>query len=163
MAIEDRSLTAAWFGGGDISTDDDMFRLLLDSSGDGIYGTDMAGNCTFLNPACLRLLGFENEDDLLGKHVHTLVHHTRANGEPYPVEECQIYQAFHYGFGVHVEDEVMWRTDGSSFPAEYWSYPVQRDGAMVGCVGYLVALTNFGFMASGVITTDEAVSSMKGE
>ena len=134
MTIEDRSRTAAWFGGGDISTDDDMFRLLLDSSGDGIYGTDMAGNATFVNPACLRLLGFEKEDDLLGKHVHTLAHHTRPNGEPYPVEECQIYQAFHHGFGVHVEDEVMFRTDGSSFPAEYWSYPVKRDGETVGCV-----------------------------
>jgi PAS domain S-box-containing protein len=123
-----------WFGESDVSTGEDLFKLLLDSTGDGIYGTDMAGNCTFANPVCLSLLGFASEDEFLGKHVHTLVHHTRPNGDPYPVEECRIYQAFHNGEGVHVEDERMFRADGSSFQAAYYSYPVVQDGELVGCV-----------------------------
>jgi signal transduction histidine kinase len=73
-------------------------------------------------------------DDLLGKQMHELVHHTRPNGEPYPVEQCRIYQAFREHRGTHVDDEVMFCSDGAPFPAEYWSYPVERDGELVGCV-----------------------------
>jgi PAS domain S-box-containing protein len=113
---------------------DELVRLLLDSTGEGIYGVDMAGNCTFANPACVKLLGFEGVDEVLGKQMHELVHHTRPDGEPYPVEQCRIYQAFREHRGTHIDDEVMFRSDGSPFPAEYWSYPVERDGELVGCV-----------------------------
>ena len=112
----------------------EFVRLLLDSTGEGIYGVDLKGNCTFANPACAELLGFESVDVLLGKQMHELVHHTRPNGEPYPVEECQIYQAFIKGKGTNIDDEVMFCADGEPFPAEYWSYPVRKDGELVGCV-----------------------------
>lgn len=112
----------------------DLVRLLLNSTAEGIYGIDNQGNCTFANPACATLLGFDSVDDLLGQQMHKLVHHTRPNGEPYPVEECQIYQAYHRGEGTHVDDELLFRNDGSSFPAEYWSYPMIRDDRLIGCV-----------------------------
>jgi len=117
-----------------LAGNDEVVRQLLDSTGEGIYGVDLEGRCTFANPACLRLLGYENDADLLGRNMHELVHHTRANGEPYPERECRIYQAFREHEGTHVVDEVMWRSDGSSFPAEYRSYPVERDGELAGCV-----------------------------
>jgi len=120
---------------------DQLVRLLLNSTGEGIYGVDMDGNCTFANPACARLLGYESVDQLLGEHMHNLVHHTRPNGEPYPVKECRIYQAFREHRGVHVDDEVMFCADGKPFPAEYWSYPVERDGELVGCVVTFVDIT----------------------
>jgi PAS domain S-box-containing protein len=101
----------------------------------------MQGNCTFANPACARLLGFETAEELLGKQMHELVHHTRPNGEPYPVEECQIYRAFREHEGTHVDDEVMFCSDGKPFPAEYWSYPVEHDGELVGCVVTFVDIT----------------------
>ncbi len=113
---------------------DELVRLLLNSTGEGIYGVDLDGNCTFANPACARLLGYKSVDELLGRHMHDLVHHTRPNGEPYPVGECRIYQAFREHKGTHVDDEVMFCSDGKPFPAEYWSYPVDRDGELVGCV-----------------------------
>ncbi len=97
---------------------DELVRLLLNSTGEGIYGVDLDGNCTFANPACAKLLGYESVDQLLGQHMHNLVHHTRANGEPYPVEECCIYQAYREHQGINVDDEVMFSADGSSFPAE---------------------------------------------
>ncbi len=121
---------------------DELVRLLMDSTGEGIYGIDLSGNCTFANPACAKLLGFESDAELLGQHMHNLVHHTRPNGEPYPVEECRIYQAFHEHKGVHVDDEVMFRKDGRSFPTEYWSYPLERDGELVGCVLTFVDITD---------------------
>ena len=107
-----------------------LVQLLLESTGEGIYGADLDGNCTLANPACLDLLGYESDGDLLGKNMHALVHHTRPNGENYPVEDCRIYRAFREHEGVHVDEEVMWRSDGVSFPAEYWSYPVERDAAV---------------------------------
>jgi PAS domain S-box-containing protein len=122
--------------------DDELIGLLLDSTGEGIYGIDMDGNCTFANPACLRLLGFEDTTELLGRNMHELVHHTRSNGEPYPVEECRIYRAFREHEGTHVDDEVMFRKDGSRFSAEYWSYPVERNDKLVGCVLTFVDITD---------------------
>ena len=114
--------------------DDGFVHLLLNSTGEGIYGVDLQGNCTFANKACIRILGFESDAELLGRNMHELVHHTRPNGQPYPMEECQIYRAFREGEGVHVDDEVMWREDGSSFYAEYWSYPIEQDGELQGSV-----------------------------
>jgi len=116
-------------------------RLLLNSTGEGIYGVDLQGNCTFANPACVSVLGFGSDEDLLGRNMHELVHHTRPNGEPYPMAECRIFQAFRAGEGVHVDDEVMWREDGTSFPTEYWSYPMERDGQFVGSVLTFVDIT----------------------
>ncbi len=116
-------------------------RLLLNSTGEGIYGVDLDGTCTFANPACLGILGYESDDELLGRNMHELVHHTRPNGDPYPMSECQIYLAFREGKGVHVDNEVMWRADGSSFHTEYWSYPIEREGELIGSVLTFVDIT----------------------
>ncbi len=109
-------------------------RLLLESTGEGIYGIDTAGACTFANPACARLLGYDDPDDLLGKDMHALIHHHRPDGTPLPVENCRIYQAYQAGRGTYAEDEVFWRRDGSSFPVEYRSFPILADGQKVGAV-----------------------------
>ena len=120
---------------------EERIRLLLNSTGEGIYGVDLDGNCTFANPSSLRILGFDSDTDFLGRNMHELVHHTLANGDPYPMTECQIYRAFREGRGVHVDNEVMWRADGSSFQAEYWSYPMEQDGQLVGSVLTFVDIT----------------------
>jgi hypothetical protein len=69
------------------------------------------------------------------------MHHHRADGTVYPLEGCQIYQAFREGRGTHVTDEVYWRADGTPFPVEYWSYPVRREGQVVGCVVSFLDIT----------------------
>ncbi len=97
-----------------------LLRSLLNATGAGIYGIDLAGNCTFANPSCLALLASESDQDLLGRDMHALIHHTRPDGSPYPVEECTIYEAFRNERGTHAGDEIVWRLDGTSFPAEYW-------------------------------------------
>ena len=120
---------------------EELARLLLRSTGEGVYGIDTQGNCTFANPACLKLLGFENDSDVMGKQMHVLVHHTLPNGDPYPVAECNIYRALQECEGTHIDNEVMWRPDGSSFPAEYWSFPMIHDDELVGCVVTFVDIT----------------------
>ena len=109
-------------------------RLLLESAAEAVYGIDLSGCCTFANPACVALLGYGSVDDLLGRNMHELTHHTRVDGTPYPETECRIFQAFRRGEGTHVDDEVLWRADGGSFPAEYRSHPIRREGAVVGAV-----------------------------
>jgi len=109
-------------------------RLLLDSTAEAIYGIDDRGYCTFCNPACVQMLGYDSDRELLGRHMHDLIHHTRPDGAPYSGEECHIYRAFRQSQRSHVEGEVLWRKDGTSFPVEYWSHPVRRDGRVVGAV-----------------------------
>lgn len=112
----------------------ESLRLLLDSTAEAIYGLDNHGCCTFCNPSCLRLLGYEHSGELLGKNMHDQIHHSRPDGTPFPVHQCRIFQAFQRGEGVHVEDELLWRKDGTSFPAEYWSYPQRKGEQVIGVV-----------------------------
>lgn len=113
---------------------EERVRLLLDSTAEAIFGVDTQGICTFANPACVRMLGYANEDALVGKRIHELIHHSHADGRPYPVEECLIRTAVAAGQACHSKDEVHWRADGTSFPVEYWAHPMYRDGEMVGAV-----------------------------
>jgi len=109
-------------------------RLLLDSVAEAIYGIDAQGNCTFCNPSCLQMLGYRHADKLIGQNMHALIHYQRADGTPFPVDECRINRAFREGVNTHVEDEVFWRADGTSFPVEYWSHPQFHHGEVVGAV-----------------------------
>ncbi|MBI4499487.1 MAG: PAS domain S-box protein [Chloroflexi bacterium] len=108
-------------------------KLILDSAGEGIYGLDAQGRAIFLNPAAARMLGAAVED-FIGQPMHALVHHARPDGTPYPPEACPIYAALRDGTVHHVTDEVLWRKDGTSFPVEYVSTPIQEDGKPVGAV-----------------------------
>ena len=118
-----------------------QLRLLLDSTGEAIYGIDLEGNCTFCNPSCLRMLGYDCHEDLLGKNMHWLIHHTRPNGQHFPVEACGIFRACSDGTPCHVDDEVLWRADGTCFPVEYWSYVQRRGGTIIGAVVTFIDIT----------------------
>ena len=109
-------------------------RLLLESTGHAIYGIDTEGHCTFCNPACLRLLGYDAAEELLGKNMHEMIHHSKADRSPNPAENCRIFHAFHDGEGVHSDDDVFWRRDDTWFSVEYWSYPQKSGDAIVGGV-----------------------------
>ena len=112
----------------------EVLRQILDSTAEAIYGIDLNGRCTFCNRACLEMLGYDSQEDLLGRDMHDDIHHSLADGSPFPVRDCRIFRAFQVGKCAHVDDEVLWRKDGRSFPAEYWSYPQSIDGKIVGAV-----------------------------
>jgi len=120
---------------------EDKLRLLLDSTAEAIYGIDLEYRCTFCNLSCLRALGYERIDEVLGKNMHDLMHHTRADGTLFPVEECRVHRVIRTGQGDHAEEEVLWRTNGTGFPAEYWSYPQLRGEEVVGAVVAFVDIT----------------------
>lgn len=119
----------------------EMIRLLLDSAAEAIYRLDRDGTCTLCNAACLQMLGYEQPEQLLGKNMHKLIHHTKADGKPFPAEECRIFKACTLGEKTHCDNELYWRSDGSSFPVEYWSYPIIQDGQVVGAVVTFLDIT----------------------
>ncbi|MFZ4965585.1 MULTISPECIES: sigma 54-interacting transcriptional regulator [Pseudomonas] len=108
-------------------------QLLLSSVGDGIYSIDSEGLATFVNPAGARMLGWAPEE-MIGKNIHRIHHHTHADGSHYPVEDCPIYKAVHDGLVHEGRQEVFWRRDGSSFAVEFTSTPVISDSRIVGAV-----------------------------
>ncbi|HEY2012666.1 MAG TPA: PAS domain S-box protein, partial [Bryobacteraceae bacterium] len=124
-----------------IRKSEERVRLLLDSTEEAIYGIDLEGTCTFANASCLRVLGYANLEAVVGKNMHHLAHHTRADGSPYPIADCRLYQSFRNGEGNHVASEVLWRSDGTSFPAEYWSHPIRSNGNVVGSVVAFLDIT----------------------
>ncbi len=108
-------------------------ELILNSAGEGIYGLDQGGRTTFVNPAAATMTGFE-VDELIGKHQHEAIHHSHSDGTPYPKEECPIYTVLTDGKIRHVDNEVFWRKDGTSFPVDYTSTPIWEDGEVIGVV-----------------------------
>ncbi|MEX2493042.1 MAG: PAS domain S-box protein [Nitrospirales bacterium] len=107
---------------------------ILASAGEGIFGLDLEGRTTFVNPAATKMLAYEPEE-LIGVPMHATVHHTRSDGEPYPRETCPMYAAFKDGAIHQIEDEILWRKDGRSFPIAYTSRPIHDEqGQIVGAV-----------------------------
>lgn len=111
----------------------ERLTLLLESTGEGIFGIDLAGRCTFVNRAAAQMLGWRT-DEVLGRNMHELIHHTHGDGRPYPEAECPIFNAFRRGLPCRIDDEVLWRADGSPFWAEYSSYPIVEHGDVQGAV-----------------------------
>jgi two-component system CheB/CheR fusion protein len=118
----------------EIAEREERIRLLLDSTAEAIYGIDLSGVCTFCNSSCARMLGYESPAELIGKQIHPLIHHSRADGTPYAAEQSPIFESLRSREGAHVENEVLWRRDGTSFPAEYWSHPIFRGSEVIGAV-----------------------------
>jgi PAS domain S-box-containing protein len=112
---------------------EEQSRLLLESAEEGIFGVAENGLVNFINPAGLALLGFEAEE-LIGQKIHPLIHHTRPDGTPYPVEECPMHQSLTQGVSGSRDDEVLWRKDGKSFPVEFTSVPIRKNGDIAGTV-----------------------------
>ena len=108
-------------------------QLLLDSTGEGIYGMDLEGRCTFINAAGAALIGYER-DEVLGRNMHELMHSKRADGSHYPKDECPIFQALERGESAHDDDETLWRRDGSAFAARMGVYPLRDGDEVMGAV-----------------------------
>jgi len=118
----------------------DPLALLLASTGEGVFGIDMAGLCVFINAAGARMMGCE-PGQVLGRNMHELTHHAHSDGTPYPEAECPIFNAFRQGLPCRIDTEVFWRRDGTSFAVEYSSHPILDDGVVRGAVVTFVDIT----------------------
>ena len=110
------------------------WQAVLDSAGEGIWGVDLKGQCTFVNRIAVNAFGFANDQEMVGKNMHKLVHHHYPDGREFPDSECPV-------FGVLVKNEplrqvtdTMFRKDGSSFVVEMSAQPVRVNGSVTGVV-----------------------------
>ncbi len=108
-------------------------QLILSAAGEGIYGIDVNGNATFVNPAAERILGWHAQE-LIGKNIHTMIHHSYADGSDFCVHDCPIYSAFKDGVIQRVEDDVFWSRSGKPIAVDYTSTPILDSGKLVGAV-----------------------------
>ena len=108
-------------------------RMILEAAGEGIYGLDCDGNTTFVNPSAATMLGYSSEE-LIGQSMHSLLHHTKPDGSHYHKENCPIYAAFKDGAVHHIDDDIFWRKDGSSFPVSFTSTPIRQADKITGAV-----------------------------
>jgi len=112
----------------------ESLQRILDSAAEGLYGVDVAGRCTFINRSALHMLGYRAEAALLGRDMHKLIHHSDVAGNRRSAEQSPIARSYKEQRELHITNEVFWRADGTSFPVEYWSHPMLRNGRVTGAV-----------------------------
>jgi len=110
-----------------------QWQALLDSAGEGIWGLDLVGNCTFVNRMAIRAFGFASEE-LIGNNMHELVHHHYPDGRHFPGSECPIYDVVRKSKALRQITDTMFRKDGSSFVVELSAQPVIVEGRALGVV-----------------------------
>lgn len=120
----------------------DQLKLILDSTSEAIYGIDLQGNCTFSNSSCIQMLGYSREEELLGKNMHELIHHSHRDGRPFLSGHCKIYQAIQEGRSFQADDEVFWKKDGTFIEVEYRINPKFREGRLIGGVISFMDITD---------------------
>jgi two-component system, OmpR family, sensor histidine kinase VicK len=118
---------------------------ILESVGDGIYGIDLDGKVTVVNSAAAQMLGYKQEE-MLGRNMHQLIHHTRADGTPYAAADSPIRKSLTNFATVRISNEIFWRKDGSCFPVEYVARPQvdsqSPDSNGIKALGVVVAFTD---------------------
>ncbi len=112
---------------------EERIRLILESTDEGIFGMDTSGYATFVNPAACVMLGYDAED-IIGKHFHTMFHHSHVDGSSYPSESCLMRAALK-GEKLHgIDTEVFWTRDGIAMPIEYSATPILKSNEVIGSV-----------------------------
>jgi PAS domain S-box-containing protein len=125
-AIQEREQALRW--------SEEQIRLLLFSTGEGIYAIDTEGLCTIANPACAQILGYASPQQLIGCDIHQLIHYKHPDGRSYPASECKVHQVLSKGISAQQDDQVFWCADGSAIPVDYRAFPMIRDGEVIGSV-----------------------------
>lgn len=115
--------------------------LLLNSMAEGAYGLDVNGNCSFVNRSFLRILGYDAAEQVIGRHMHDLIHYRYPDGVAYPEAECRMYAVMKNKREFSCAEEVFWRRDGTPVPVEYWVQPIETDGEVHGAVVTFIDIT----------------------
>ncbi len=129
-----RDITERGLAEATVKASEERIRLLLESSAEGIFGVDLKGDCSFANHAFAEMLGYAGPDSLLGRNLHALMHHSRADGSPFPPEECPGLKALRSASALQVEDDVFWKADGTRVRVEYRVRPILQGGKLTGIV-----------------------------
>ena len=124
----------------DLRAAEERLRLLLEFSGNGLFGVDTEGRVTFINQTACEILGHPLER-FMGRDIHALVHHSYPDGSPYPEKECPLLTTLEEGRKIRIDNEVYWHADGHAIPVIYTSHPMYREDELVGAVISFVDVT----------------------
>ena len=136
-------------------------RLILESSAEGIFGTDTEGRITFVNPAACRMLGF-NAEELIGQPSHATFHHHLPDGSEYPKQDCPMFAAYTHGKASRIDAEWLWCKDGSGLPVEYGATPIMKDEVVIGSVISFTDITLRKHQEAELIEAKETAESATG-
>lgn len=129
-------------------------ELILESVGEGIYGLNLAGECTFVNPAASEFTGHSRQELMAASRtMHEILQPYKADGADYPWEESKSYATLSDGEIRRVTGETMVRKDGTSFPVDYVVTPIVEDDDRI--LGVVVTFQD--------VTQRRAVEQMKNE
>ena len=112
----------------------DQLNLILNSTAEGILGLNLNGICTFCNKSTLDILKYKSHKDLLGKNIHNVLRNYNGDKNHILTKDCKICKFLKSGQGIHEDNEVFWKSDGTSFDVEYFVYPQFKDGEVIGGV-----------------------------
>ncbi len=141
---------------------DGHLQLLLESTGEGIYGVDTDGKCTFVNRAAATMLGYAQRD-LLGRHMHDLIHHHHIDGRLFPRAECPAYQVMQTLEPCRVDTEWFFTATGTTIPVEYAAFPIQRTGQVTGTVVTFTDITRRKAERAELMANKEAAELARAE
>lgn len=110
---------------------EEQIRLLLDSTAEAIYATDINGICILANQACARILGYPGVESFIGKNMHKLIHYSFPDGTDYPIEKCDVLKSISGKFMHHSDEEFFWKADGTPLEVEYWSHPILKGSEVI--------------------------------
>ncbi len=133
VAVSIRDITERKKADDALRATEERTRLILESTDEGLFGVDTIGRVTFVNPSACELLGFSPEE-MIGQQSHKLIHHHRADGSDYPIDQCPMFAAYKRGETSRIDAEFLWRKDGSGLPVEYGATPIRKDDVIVGAV-----------------------------
>ena len=108
-----------------------QIHLLLESTGEGIFGVDPDMRCTFINRAAADMLGY-SIDQLVNQDMYQLVHYAYEDGSVYPREDCLIYRSIKENREFQSDDEVLWTKTGTTFPTQYSVSPISENNKVIG-------------------------------
>jgi PAS domain S-box-containing protein len=131
-----RDVTQGMAAAAQLEHDASVMHAVLTSIADGLYVADSEGRLTFINPAGVQLLGYDSDTELIGLSPHATFHHTRADGAPYPIDDCPLSTVRITGEAIHTDEDGFWRKDGSAMPVSYSSAPVSLRGGTGSVVAF---------------------------
>ncbi|MBI5790141.1 MAG: PAS domain S-box protein [Rhodocyclales bacterium] len=126
---------------------------ILESAADGLYGVDLDGRVTFINPAACKLLGYGTEQ-VLGRSAHEMFHHRRPDGSPFPEHECPGHMSWQSGKAARFEDITYWHADGHAVEVSLSTHPLTEGGKVVGAV---VSIVDVGVQRAATRAREQAL------
>ncbi|MEU4892302.1 PAS domain-containing protein [Streptomyces sp. NPDC044780] len=108
-------------------------EMILRAAAEGVVGVDTEGKVVLVNPSAAQILGYR-ASDMGGQELHSLVHHSRPDGSPFPYEESPLADTLRSGRKHRVRGQTLWAKDGSEVPVDLTTAPVRDGDQLVGAV-----------------------------